>query len=40
MRKSYNDFPIRETLSHKSTWSHYFEILKSDSDLSTPIKNS
>ncbi|CAL1521274.1 PDDEXK nuclease domain-containing protein [Chitinophaga sp. MM2321] len=33
MRKLYNNFPIRETLSHKLTWSHYFEILKSDSDL-------
>jgi len=33
MRKLYNNFPKRETLSHKLTWSHYFEILKSDSDL-------
>lgn len=28
-----NEFPKRETLSHKLTWSHYFEILKSNSDL-------
>lgn len=33
MRKLYNSFPKRETLSHKLTWSHYFEILKSDSEL-------
>ncbi len=33
MRKLYLNFPISETLSHKLTWSHYFEILKSDSDL-------
>ncbi|PSL33342.1 PDDEXK nuclease domain-containing protein [Chitinophaga ginsengisoli] len=33
MRKLYVFFPKRETLSHKLTWSHYFEILKSDSDL-------
>ena len=33
MRKLYLNFPICETLSHKLTWSHYFEILKSDSDL-------
>lgn len=29
----YLAFQIRETLSHKLTWSHYFEILKSDSPL-------
>lgn len=33
MRKFYMSFPKCETLSHKLTWSHYFEILKSDSDL-------
>ena len=33
MRKMYLYFPICETLSHILTWSHYFEILKSDSDL-------
>ncbi|ASF48552.1 DUF1016 N-terminal domain-containing protein [Methylovulum psychrotolerans] len=30
MRKFYSCFPNRETLSHKLTWSHYFEILKAD----------
>ena len=33
IRKLYLSFPISETLSHKLTWSHYFEILKADSDL-------
>jgi predicted nuclease of restriction endonuclease-like (RecB) superfamily len=33
MRKLYLNFPISETLSHKLTWSHYFEILKADNDL-------
>lgn len=33
MRKLYRSFPISETLSHILTWSHYFEILKADSDL-------
>jgi predicted nuclease of restriction endonuclease-like (RecB) superfamily len=33
MRKLYLNFPISGTLSHKLTWSHYYEILKSDSDL-------
>lgn len=33
MRKLYAFFSKRETLSHKLTWSHYFEILKSDSEL-------
>ncbi|MFB6456331.1 YhcG family protein [Chitinophaga sp. Hz27] len=33
MTKLYNSFPKRETLSHKLTWSHYFEILKTDSAL-------
>ncbi len=33
MRKLYLNFPISETLSHILTWSHYFEILKADSDL-------
>jgi predicted nuclease of restriction endonuclease-like (RecB) superfamily len=29
----YLSFQKRETLSHKLTWSHYFEILKADSEL-------
>ncbi|WP_163397987.1 PDDEXK nuclease domain-containing protein [Flavobacterium fluviatile] len=33
MRKLYLSFPISETLSHVLTWSHYFEILKANSDL-------
>lgn len=33
MRKLYLFFPKSGTLSHKLTWSHYYEILKSDSDL-------
>ena len=33
MRKLYSAFPICETLSHKLSWSHYFEILKADSEL-------
>jgi predicted nuclease of restriction endonuclease-like (RecB) superfamily len=33
MRKFYIFFPKSETVSHKLTWSHYFEILKADSDL-------
>ena len=33
MRKLYLFFPICETLSHILTWSHYFEILKADTDL-------
>lgn len=33
MRKLYIAFPISETLSHKLTWSHYFEILKTDDDI-------
>ena len=33
MRQLYLSFQISETLSHLLTWSHYFEILKSDSDL-------
>jgi len=33
MRKFYLAFPICETLSHILTWSHYFQILKSDSEL-------
>ena len=33
MRKLYLSFQISETLSHLLTWSHYFEILKADSDL-------
>lgn len=33
MRKLYICFPISETVSHLLTWSHYFEILKANSDL-------
>lgn len=33
MRKLYVAFPKCETLSHKLTWSHYFELLKCDDDL-------
>ena len=30
MRKFYLAFPKCETVSHKLTWSHYFELLKCD----------
>ena len=33
MRKIYLSFQISGTLSHKLTWSHYYEILKADSDV-------
>lgn len=33
MRKFYLAFPICETVSHKLTWSHYFELLKCDNAL-------
>jgi predicted nuclease of restriction endonuclease-like (RecB) superfamily len=33
MRKLYLTFQISGTLSHKLTWSHYYEILKADSPL-------
>jgi len=33
MRKFYLSFPKSETLSHKLSWSHYFEILKADDTL-------
>lgn len=33
MRKLYLAFPICETLSHKLTWSHYFELLKCEDPL-------
>ena len=33
MRKFYIRFPKRETVSHKLSWSHYFELLKIDDDL-------
>ncbi len=33
MRLLYNKYPICETLSHKLTWSHYYELLKVDDDL-------
>lgn len=33
MRKLYIAFPKRETLSHKLTWSHYFELLKCEDEI-------
>ncbi len=33
MRLFYIKYPICETLSHKLTWSHYFELLKLEDDL-------
>lgn len=33
MRKFYLAFPIRVTVSHKLTWSHYYELLKCNSEL-------
>ncbi|GAA3920920.1 DUF1016 family protein [Chitinophaga oryziterrae] len=33
IRKFYITFQKRETVSHKLTWSHYFEILKADNEL-------
>ena len=33
IRKFYISFPKSETLSHQLSWSHYFEILKADSQL-------
>lgn len=33
MRKLYLAFPKSETLSHKLSWSHYFEILKAEDNL-------
>lgn len=33
MRQFYVKYPKRETVSHKLTWSHYFELLKIDDDL-------
>ena len=33
MRKFYLTFPKSETVSHKLSWSHYFEILKADDPL-------
>ena len=33
IRKLYLSFPICGTLSHILTWSHYYEILKADTDL-------
>lgn len=37
MRKLYLFFQKSGTLSHKLTWSHYYEILKADSDFQRPI---
>lgn len=39
MRKLYISFPISGTLSHVLTWSHYYEILKSDSELEKLLDN-
>jgi len=33
MRLLYNKYPNCEALSHKLTWSHYYELLKVDDDL-------
>jgi len=33
MRLLYNKYPICETLSHKLSWSHYYELLKIDDDI-------
>ena len=33
MRLLYNKYPICETLSHKLSWSHYYELLKIENDL-------
>ena len=33
MRQFYIKYPNRETVSHKLTWSHYFELLKVEDDL-------
>ncbi len=33
MRKFYLAFPKCETISHKLTWSHYFELLKCDNPI-------
>jgi len=33
MRLLYTKYPICETLSHKLTWSHYYELLKVEDDL-------
>jgi hypothetical protein len=33
MRKLYLNFPKSETLSNVLSWSHYFEILRSDNEL-------
>lgn len=33
MRLLYNKYPICETLSHKLSWSHYYELLKTEDDL-------
>ena len=33
MRQFYIKYPNRETVSHRLTWSHYFELLKIDDDL-------
>lgn len=39
MRKLYLSFPISGTLSHLLTWSHYYEILKADSELEISFYN-
>ena len=38
MRKFYRAFPICETVSHKLTWSHYFELLKCDNPLDESMR--
>ena len=37
MRKLYLAFPKREPQSHKLTWSHYYELLKSDTYMEIQI---
>ena len=40
MRKFYLAFPKCETVSHKLTWSHYFELLKCDDQLRIRLKKT
>jgi hypothetical protein len=40
MRKLYLSFPISGTLSHLLTWSHYYEILKANTNCIFLIKNN
>jgi hypothetical protein len=40
MRKFFLEFPNRETVSHKLSWGHYYEILKSDQELEIGFYNN